>query len=158
MICAGTLPWRLCRSLPQGTKVLPSFSKTPQHVRYAPLILKLIPGAYFIHIVRDPRSVVSSLRAAAQDWGRSWAFSGVRNNSELWHSEVSAGHQISELTPNFRELRFEDLKGERAPGILRICLHGSDSPRMLNLLTMHLKLAGLIMFAKAVREFVRTAI
>ncbi|HTJ87055.1 MAG TPA: sulfotransferase [Terriglobales bacterium] len=101
----------------EGATVI--LEKTPQHVRYAPLILKLIPGAYFIHIVRDPRSVVSSLRAAAQDWGRSWAFSGVRNNSELWHSEVSAGHQISELTPNFRELRFEDLKGERAPEILK---------------------------------------
>jgi hypothetical protein len=32
---------------------------------------------------------------------------------------VSAGHRIGELTRNFRELRFEDLKGEHAPEILK---------------------------------------
>jgi hypothetical protein len=102
--------------------------KTPQHVHCAALILKVIPDARFIHLVRDPRSVVSSLRAAAQNWARSWASSGVRSNAELWHSQVSAGHGIGELTGNFRELRFEDLKGERAAEILHSLFAWLDLP------------------------------
>jgi Sulfotransferase family len=93
--------------------------KTPQHVRYAQLILKLIPDAFFIHIVRDPRSVVSSLRAAASSWASQWASPGVRGNARLWHSQVTAGREIGALTSNFREVRFEDLKGEDGPEILQ---------------------------------------
>lgn len=93
--------------------------KTPQHVRYAPFILKLIPDAYFIHIVRDPRSVVSSLRAAAQSWGRRWASASIRTNARLWCSEVTAGREICDLTHRYREVQFEAIKGEHGAEIVK---------------------------------------
>jgi hypothetical protein len=93
--------------------------KTPQHVGYAPFILKLIPDAYFIHMVRDPRSVVTSLRAAAHSWGRRWASASVRSNAELWRSQVIAGRGICQLTHRYREIRFEDLKGHSGMHILQ---------------------------------------
>jgi Sulfotransferase family len=92
--------------------------KTPQHVRYAPFILKLIPDAYFIHVVRDPRSVVSSLRAAAHSWGHRWASPSIRSNAKLWCSEVTAGREICRLTHRYREIRFEDLKGGNGTKLL----------------------------------------
>lgn len=42
------------------------FDKTPQHVYGALLIAHQFPDAKFIHIVRDPRNVVSSLRTSDQ--------------------------------------------------------------------------------------------
>ena len=92
--------------------------KTPQHVCYARLILKLIPNAYFIHIVRDPRSVVSSLRAAAHSWAQTWASPGIHSNARLWHSQVSAGRAIRDLTTHFREVRFEDLRSDGGRDLL----------------------------------------
>lgn len=35
--------------------------KTPQHVLVFSELLRLFPGAHFIHVVRDPRAVISSL-------------------------------------------------------------------------------------------------
>src|SRR5438270_12024028 len=38
--------------------------KTPQNALAWRLILRLFPDAYFLHVVRDPRDTVCSLRAA----------------------------------------------------------------------------------------------
>ena len=45
--------------------------KTPKHGEYGADILRLFPEAFFIHIIRDPRAVVPSLRAASRSWGSS---------------------------------------------------------------------------------------
>lgn len=92
--------------------------KTPNHVRFAPLILKVVPDAYFIHIVRDPRSVVSSLCAASRSWGKRWASSNVLSNARIWCSDVTLGHEISQLTERFREVRYEDLSGSQGADVL----------------------------------------
>src|SRR5438094_2346752 len=44
--------------------------KTPDNILRWELILKLFPDAYFLHVIRDPRSVASSLLAAGRSrWG-----------------------------------------------------------------------------------------
>lgn len=88
-----------------------TLEKTPQHVRHAQFILALFPNAHFIHIVRDPRSVVSSLRAAAHSWGSTWASTIIRDNAKLWCSDVTSGREIRHLTNRYWEIRYEDLKG-----------------------------------------------
>ena len=95
-------------SNPAATAVV---EKTPAHVRVADLIVRLVPDAVFVHLVRDPRAVVSSLRAAADSWGTSWASPSVRANAELWVSDVTLGRGIAALTPRWKEVRYEDLRG-----------------------------------------------
>ena len=106
---------KIAASNPTATVVL---EKTPNHVRYAPLILKLVPDAYFIHIVRDPRSVVSSLCAAGRSWGASWASRSTLSNARLWCQDVTRGRAIGGLTDRFREVRYEDLRGTRGTDVL----------------------------------------
>jgi hypothetical protein len=103
--------------------------KTPGHVRHGPFILRLVPDIYFLHIVRDPRSVVSSLCAAAQSWARGqWASTNVVRNAQIWRSDVSLGRELGTLTPRYREVRYEDLQGEQGPDTLASLLAWLDLP------------------------------
>jgi hypothetical protein len=86
--------------------------KTPDHVWFADLILRLIPEAWFIHLIRDPRSVASSLTSAGRSWGSHWASPDVADNARCWVAAVSAGRQISQMTSRYLELRYEEFLGD----------------------------------------------
>ena len=102
--------------------------KTPDHIRDGPFILQLLPEAYFIHIIRDPRSVVSSLSAAARSWGWWWASSSVVHNARLWRSDVTRGREIGRLTARYREVRYEDLLSSAGPELLEGLFSWLDLP------------------------------
>jgi hypothetical protein len=86
--------------------------KTPGHLARMPLISACLPKARFIHIVRDPRGVAASMKAASKEaWGSSWAVPEARKVAELWSRNISqaleAASQLS--TDQYREVRYEDL-------------------------------------------------
>lgn len=58
--------------------------KTPNHVHYLPQIQEFFPEAYFIHIVRDPRSVVNSWRTVP------WSTGSILEDAKIWQYYVSA--------------------------------------------------------------------
>ena len=92
--------------------------KTPNHVYEWELILKIVPEAYFIHIVRDPRSVVSSLRAAGGAWGKNWASAGAVGCALRWCTSVTEGRRIGKATDRYKEIRYEALLSD-GPSCLR---------------------------------------
>lgn len=83
--------------------------KSPEHGRYGELILRLIPDAHFIHLIRDPRDVVASLQSAGRGWGRTWASSLPAGSARRWADSVRRAREIASRTPRYRELRYEDL-------------------------------------------------
>lgn len=91
---------------PNATMVL---EKTPIHVLYVPLILKVYPDARFIHIVRDPRSVVASLRAAGKTWGATWRGIPLLGLAERWYDYAGAGASLVAESDAAVQLRYEDL-------------------------------------------------
>jgi Sulfotransferase family len=107
---AGSVFQRIADTKPGSSLVL---EKTPDHVRFAPFILRLLPDAQFLHMIRDPRSVVTSLVSAARSWGRDWAQNSIVDNASLWRSDVRLGRQISALTHRYHEVRYEELMGNR---------------------------------------------
>jgi len=98
----------MLKELPPGQIFL---EKTPEHALFIPEIVRLLPAAKIIHLVRDPRDVVASLLAAARSWGRPWAPRQVKSAVRKWHQHVSAAQTAGELlTPGqFWEIRYEDL-------------------------------------------------
>ena len=116
-IASGFVFAKMARSKPSATVVL---EKTPNHVNCYREILDLWPDAHFIHIIRDPRSVVASMRVASKSWGRYWASSRISTNCERWISDVSNGRQISSITDNYQEVTFEELIANGPEALTRI--------------------------------------
>lgn len=85
--------------------------KTPDHVRHAETILRLYPAASFIHIVRDPRSVVCSLRDGSRSWAASWASADPVVSARHWKQTVTTGRAIQSMTDRYLEIRYEALMG-----------------------------------------------
>jgi len=114
---AETVLEKIASSHPDATVVL---EKTPDHVCHAPLILRLMPEAWFVHIIRDPRSVVSSVAVAARSWASDWASTNVLQNALRWRSEVALGRQIGTLTRRYYEVHYEDLLKDGAQTLANI--------------------------------------
>ena len=92
--------------------------KTPNHVRDWRLILRLFPDAWFLHVIRDPRSVVCSLREAGRSWGAAWAPEGVIEAATQWVCAVEEGRRIASATATYKEVRYEDLESQCAETLL----------------------------------------
>jgi hypothetical protein len=108
---------KIARAKPSATVVL---EKTPEHVNHCREILELWPDAHFIHIIRDPRSVVASLRHASKTWGPSWGSSKISTIAENWAHDVSNGLKIRSTTNRYQQITYQDLISDGPGALLRL--------------------------------------
>ena len=120
--------WAWARELPEivfssirdgDTSVTTIVEKTPVHTLDWPLILRLYPNATFLHLIRDPRSVVSSLIHASRTWAQHWASASAVDEARRWKRFVTEGRRIATRTERYHEIRYETLL-EDTPGELGI--------------------------------------
>jgi Sulfotransferase family len=83
--------------------------KTPDHILHWRDIIKIFPNASFVHLVRDPRSVVASLRAAATGWAGAWSSREVFVNCETWIKYIEQSKCLKAATNNFLQVNYQDL-------------------------------------------------
>lgn len=84
--------------------------KTPDNARHLELIRAIVPGAKFVHLVRDPRAVVASMIERSRRPFGEWAPSEVKRATSSWRAHVSAG--LRDARPEDTILvRYEDLRG-----------------------------------------------
>lgn len=93
-----------------GARVV--LEKTPGHAMHWRNILKVFPEARFIHMVRDPRATVASLRDASRGWADGWPSRWIGDNARYWAMHVSEAHEISTATKNYIEVKYRDLVSE----------------------------------------------
>lgn len=94
--------------------------KTPRHSAFGSEILRVFPDSYFIHVIRDPRSVVSSLRAASRSWATSWAPGAVIDASRMWENHIVQAQGIASLTPRYNEVTYERLHADGVGEMMRL--------------------------------------
>jgi len=89
--------------------------KTPSHALCIPEITRLLPNSRFIHIIRDPRDVVTSLLAVSRTWGTAWAPKDAMNAAGLWVDHVRSVREAARSlsASQFHQITYEDLS--RAP-------------------------------------------
>jgi disulfide oxidoreductase YuzD len=95
----------MSRNKPTATRW---FDKTPQNIYGAMLAATTMPRAKFVHIVRDPRNVVASLRI-----GRIVKVEGLVGACNYWNEAVSIVAGLKRAYPSrVFELRYEDFVNE----------------------------------------------
>jgi hypothetical protein len=108
---------KIAQAKPSATVVL---EKTPNHVNCWREMLDLWPDAHFIHIIRDPRAVVASLRFASKTWGPAWGSSRISTIAERWIRDVSDGRQIGSATHNYQEITYQELISDGSEALMQI--------------------------------------
>ncbi len=98
--------------------------KTPAHSLHMALIRRVVPGARFVHIVRDPRDSVASMLDAGHTWNQIGVQHGrwpttVEDATTRWREYTSAA-LAGEQDDDTIRVRYEDLRddtGTTAAGI-----------------------------------------
>lgn len=99
----------LLSSAPVGHWPRVVVEKTPAHLFHVAFIHRLFPEAYFINVMRDPRSIVASWQAAGRGWGASWARRGTIQLALAWNHAVELGEGLRALTDRSRTVQYEAL-------------------------------------------------
>lgn len=106
--------WSVVSALPAPDGPVRYFlEKTPIHCMHADFILRVLPRARFLHVIRDGRAVAASLIRASGGWGREWAPDTILRAAERWGTRVRAGRGIRDLVHDpsaYREVRYEDVR------------------------------------------------
>jgi hypothetical protein len=78
--------------------------KTPNHLLHMRLLEESFAGARFVHVVRDPRAVVHSLRTVP------WSTGSIERDAEMWRRYMIVARTRPPRRPGaLHEVRFERL-------------------------------------------------
>jgi len=102
-----TLVRRSLETKPGARVVL---EKTPSNSLCVDLISRVCPDARLLHIVRDPRDVMASLRDAARGWGADWAPASSAAAARMWLQHYDGARTAVACGDRYMELRYEDLR------------------------------------------------
>jgi hypothetical protein len=88
--------------------------KTPTNSIWVSEISRVFPEAHFVHLVRDPRDVVRSLRDVSSGWGKDWAPHSVLMGALYWRTHVLGSEEAKFAGKSFTLLRYEDIRDNLA--------------------------------------------
>ncbi|MEO1128605.1 MAG: sulfotransferase [Planctomycetota bacterium] len=93
--------------------------KTPIYARWLARLHDLFPDAQVVHIIRDPRDVVSSLLSMP------WFEGSAYDAAEHWRAHVAGAHDDGThlFGDRYLEVRYEDLVHDPPSIAERICRH-----------------------------------
>ncbi|WP_184957962.1 sulfotransferase family protein [Nonomuraea endophytica] len=91
--------------------------KRPSYVKQVDLLLRLFPDAQFVHLIRDGRDCVSSLKE--MPWYTLDSFHAV----STWAEAMDAGAKLRKSMPedSYYELRYEDLTEDPTTEMKKLC-------------------------------------
>ena len=90
---------------------------TPENALTPELMAELLPDAYFLHVIRDPRAVFASQRRGTEDFGARFP-TDPYNSALFWNNYVTKARRLAALSPRYREVGYETLK-QHGSGELR---------------------------------------
>jgi LPS sulfotransferase NodH len=95
---------RVLDNHPQATHVV---DKHPGYSMYVEDILRIVPEARFIHVIRDGRDVAVSMVAARKRSG--FGAGTIQDAAEVWKRHVLAARSASQYRERYMEVRYEDM-------------------------------------------------
>lgn len=99
--------------------------KTPMYMRHLLLLRRLFPDAQYVHLIRDGRDAAVSFLSlpagiAFETWGHPRSVAAF---ACLWRRDVTAARRLGRGlgTERYLEVRYEDLIGDAASVLRRVC-------------------------------------
>lgn len=90
--------------------------KTPDHLLHISTLQEFFPEARFVHIVRDPRAVVNSLRSVP------WSKGSVARDAEVWRTKLAAARRTApQLGGRLHTIHYEHLVAAPEPILYALC-------------------------------------
>jgi hypothetical protein len=105
------------RDLKPGASVV--VEKSPSHSMCVATILRFVPAAPFVHIVRDGRDAAASMVAASGDWGQKWAPGSIARAAQVWRDHLLGAREAVDAPGGYFEVRYEDLLGDGGAALLQ---------------------------------------
>ena len=89
--------------------------KTPQHLLHMQTLQEFFPQARFIHIIRDPRAVVSSWRKVP------WSRGSIHGDARVWQRYMATAQQFPPTNGALHTLHYEALITNPEASLQAIC-------------------------------------
>ncbi|GII88588.1 sulfotransferase [Sphaerisporangium siamense] len=91
--------------------------KRPSYSKHVDVVLRLFPDAQFIHLIRDGRDCVASLKEMP------WFTLDVYHAIAIWAATIDHGRRHAARLPAdaYHELRYEDLTADPATELAKVC-------------------------------------
>lgn len=109
---------RLASASPAARVVV---DQTPEHISQIAFVRRVFPEARFLHVVRDPRAVYSSIRSAADSWAVPGSF--PRSPIQIarrWRKLLAGARALRDGTDQSYELFYERIHAEPAAELERL--------------------------------------
>lgn len=100
-----------------GSRVV--VEQTPENMEFEASIRRVFPGAYFLHVIRDPRDTCVSMMRAAKAWENELP-GRVIHVANRWNEYMRRADKLKESTDRYVEVRYEDLKTNGAAELERV--------------------------------------
>lgn len=104
--------------------------KRPSYVKQVDLLLRLFPDAQFVHLIRDGRDCVASLKEMP------WYTLDSFHAASTWAEAIDAGNKLRKTMPedSYYELRYEDVTDDPETEMKKLCyfLEEEYDPAMLS--------------------------
>lgn len=79
-----------------------------------PTFVQLFPEGHVLQVIRDPRGMVASMRAASASFGTSWATDSIWDAAQIWCAALTSCRAAATLGQRYRAIRYEDLLADPA--------------------------------------------
>lgn len=91
--------------------------KRPCYYKHVDMLLRLFPDAQFVHLIRDGRDCVASLK------GMPWYKLDVYHAIANWAESIDHGRRCARSLPagGYHELRYEDLTADPEAELTKLC-------------------------------------
>lgn len=110
-----SLFWLLLEQFRQRRRVRIVGEKTPNHLLYMQTLQEFFPKACFIHIIRDPRAVVSSWKKVP------WTTGSVEGDARVWRRYMATARKSPPANGAIFSLHYESLVTEPEECLKSIC-------------------------------------
>ena len=117
-ITGGTLYRSFLHMYAEHRKQASYGDKDPRAIEYLELVSRILPGVQIIHVIRDPRDVLSSKKKAAWSKSRGSLFHIFANYVQM---EIGRNEGPALLGKNYHEIIYEDLIAQPEVVLLDVC-------------------------------------